>query len=218
MARASLNRDLVLRAGVDLADERGFGALTMRALAQRLGVQAMSLYNHVADKADLRDGMVEFVLGPVDVPVPGGDWRAELRRGAVSIYGEFRAHRWVSREMQHTRGVSPARARWMEGILATLRQAGCSPELAHLFYHAIDAHTTGFALWLANFPFADQAELEARGRAAMAEIGADFPYLLEHFHVHLSPDPSQPSEFEFGLDLILDGIATRLGVQDPAHR
>src|SRR5262245_42044664 len=210
MARASLNRDRVLRTAIDLADERGFDSLTMRGLAQQLGVQAMSLYNHVSDKADLREGMVELVLRDVEVPVPGGEWRAELRRGAVSIYGAFRAHRWVCREMQHVRGVSRARALWMEGILGTLREAGCSPELAHLFYHAIDAHTTGFALWLANFPFTDQAALEALGRAAMAEVGPDFPYLLEHFHVHLSPDAKEPSEFEFGLDLILDGIGARL--------
>jgi AcrR family transcriptional regulator len=209
-SRIPLNRERVLRAAIELADERGFDALTMRGLAQRLDVQAMSLYNHIADKADLRDGIVDLVLTAVEVPVPGGDWRAELRRSAFSLYSEFRVHRWVSREMMHTRGVSPARARWMEGVLATLRHAGCSPSLAHHFYHALDAHTTGFALWQANFPFTDQADMEERGRAVMREIGTDYPYLLEHFHEHLSPDPQEPGEFEFGLDLILDGVAARL--------
>jgi hypothetical protein len=170
----------------------------------------MSLYNHIADKADLRDGIVDVVMAEVSAPVPGGDWRAELRRSAISIYEVFRAHRWLSREMMHTRGVSRARASWMDGVLGTLRQAGCSPLLAHHFYHALDAHTTGFALWQANFPFTDQADLESRSREVLAQIGDHHPYLVEHFYQHLSPQTQEVSEFEFGLELTLDGVASRL--------
>jgi AcrR family transcriptional regulator len=195
----------VLREAVQVADDGGFGALTMRALAQRLGVQAMSLYNHIADKADLRDGIVDLALADVEAPEPGSDWRAQLRRGAFSMYDAFRRHPWAAREMMFTRVVSPARVRWMEGMLATLRHAGCSANLAHHFYHAFDAHTTGFALWQANFPFSG-TDIAERGRAFVREIGDAYPYLLEHVHQHLAPEPDQQDEFEFGLELIIEGV------------
>jgi AcrR family transcriptional regulator len=205
-ARAPLTRERVLHEAAQLADDGGFEALTMRGLAQRLGVQAMSLYNHIADKADLRDGIVDLVLGEVEAPVPGADWRAQLWRGAVSMYEVFRRHPWASRQMMFTRAVSPGRIRWMEGMLATLRQAGCSPSLAHHFYHAFDAHTTGFALWQANFPFSGP-DLAERARQFASQIGGDYPYLLEHMHEHSSrAEPGAQSEFEFGLEMILDGV------------
>jgi AcrR family transcriptional regulator len=199
----------VLHAAIEIADAGGFESLTMRALAQRLGVEAMSLYNHVANKADLRDAIVDIALSEVEIPEPGMQWKASLRRSAISLYDVFRRHRWASRLMMATDEPSPSRLRWMEGVLATLRRAGCSPGLAHLAYHALDAHTTGFALWQANFPFADEADLAAQAQGYVRMIGDAYPYLVEHVHQHLAPDPDEPGEFEFGLDLILDGIDRR---------
>jgi len=111
--------------------------------------------------------------------------------------------------MMATTGVSPARLHWMESLLRTLRHAGFSADLTHHAYHALDSHITGFTLWQVSFPFNTQAEHADLAENFRRELPAnEYPYVAEHVEQHLAePTPDDPSEFEFGLDLILDGLA-----------
>ena len=205
--RLPLSRERVLDAAIALADEGGIESLSMRKLGQELGVEAMSLYNHVANKDDLESGIVEIVLGEIEVP-SGADWKAALRRTAISSHDVFVRHRWACSLMMRASGVSPARMRWMEAVLRTLREAGFSADLTHHAYHALDSHITGFTLWQVSMPFETKEELDDIAGWFLSQIPTDeYPYVVEHAHQHLEPaSPDGKSEFEFGLDLILDGL------------
>ena len=205
--RLPLSRERVLDAAIALADEGGIESLSMRKLGQELGVEAMSLYNHVANKDDLESGIVEIVLGEIEVP-SGADWKAALRRTAISSHDAFVRHRWACNLMMRASGVSPARMRWMEAVLRTLREAGFSADLTHHAYHALDSHITGFTLWQVSMPFETKEELDDIAGWFLSQIPTDeYPYVVEHAHQHLEPaSPDGKSEFEFGLDLILDGL------------
>ena len=150
--RAPLSRDRVLHAAVELADRDGIEGLSMRKLGQELGVEAMSLYNHVRNKDDLHDGIVEIVLGEVENPSPDGDWKEEMRRTAISAHEVFIRHRWACSLMMRVPRVSPVRMEWMESLLRTLREAGFSADMTHHAYHALDSHITGFTLWQVSMP------------------------------------------------------------------
>jgi AcrR family transcriptional regulator len=206
--RVPLSRDRVLRAAMRLADEDGFESLTMRKLGQELGVQAMSLYNHVANKDDIRDGIVAIVMEEIEIPSREADWKASLRQSAISAHEALVRHPWACSLMMATTTVSPARMRWMEAVLGTLREAGFSADMTHHAYHALDSHITGFTLWLVSFPFDTVEELEGLAEEFLRELPVDeYPYMAEHVEQHLAePSPDDPSEFEFGLDLILDGL------------
>ena len=209
--RAPLTRDRVLRAAIRIADEEGLDALTMRRLGQELGVQAMSLYNHVANKEDLRHGIVEIVLGEVEVAGGDEDWKTALRQTAFSAYQAFMRHPWACSLHSATPEISEARMLWMEGVLRTLREAGFSPNMTHHAYHALDSHITGYTLWLVSLPFDSREELLDLAERFIPQIPDRYPYVIEHAQEHLEdPDPNEPSEFEFGLDLILEGLERRL--------
>src|SRR5919205_348528 len=182
---APLRPDHILDAAVALADE--------------VGVEAMSLYNHVANKDAILDGMVARVLGEVELPVPGGDWEKELRGCAVSLHQALRRHPWAcSLVMAPASGPEALAARlgYIEALLRTLREAGFTPEQAYHAYHALDGHTVGFTMWELGHssPWTDDAVDKAM---RLVESG-DFPYLLEHGQQHeLDHDTTG---FEFGLD------------------
>jgi AcrR family transcriptional regulator len=213
--RIPLTRERILRAAMRIADEEGLEALTMRRLGQELGVQAMSLYNHVANKDDLYQGIVDLALSEIEVPSPDLDWRTALRQSAISAHQAFVRHPWACNLHMGTPRVNDDRMEWMEGVLRTLREAGFSPNMTHHAYHALDSHITGFTLWLVSMPFDSREELLDMAKEFIPSISAErFPYVIEHANEHLEdPDPSEPSEFEFGLDLILEGLERRL---DPA--
>jgi AcrR family transcriptional regulator len=205
-SRTPLNRDRVLEAAITLADEDGLEGLSMRRLGQRLGVEAMSLYNHVANKDDLLEGIVdrvaaEFERAPIDT-----DWRDAIRQAAISAHQALLRHPWACTLMLTSGGVSPGRLNYMEWILATCRRAGFSPAMTHHAYHALDSHIMGFTLWVVNFPAADKLSDQVASFLRDLAIG-DYPYLAEHIEQHLRPSTVDGrSEFEFGLDLILDGL------------
>ncbi len=211
--RIPLTRDRILRAAIRTADEEGLDALTMRRLGQELGVQAMSLYNHVANKDDLYQGIVDLALSEVEVPSPEAHWKEALRQSAISAHQAFVRHPWACNLHMATPRVNDERMLWMEGVLRTLREAGFSPNMTHHAYHALDSHITGFTLWLVSLPFDSREELLDMAQQFIPQIAADrFPYVIEHAKEHLEdPDPDEPSEFEFGLDLILEGLERRLG-------
>ncbi len=206
--RTPLSRERVLHAAIALADEGGIESLSMRKLGQELGVEAMSLYNHVANKEDMEDGIVEIVLGEIENPAGAGDWKAELRRTAISSHEVFVQHRWACSLLMRRPRVSPRRLGWMEAVLRTLREAGFSADMTHHAYHALDSHITGFTLWQVSMPFETKEELVDLAEDFLREIPADeYPYVIEHAEQHLAPSsPDGATEFEFGLELILDGL------------
>ena len=211
-ARTPLSRERVLAAAIELADEEGIGALTMRRLAQELGVEAMTLYYHVANKRALLTQMVDLVESEIDLPSPGGDWKAELRRTAMSAYDALTRHPWAAPLVLTQSGDSMTRLRYMDGILGTLRLAGFSADLTDHAYHALESHIMGFTLWEVGMNLGTQEDLEALASGFLATLPtAEFPHLAEHVLQHLKPrNPADEGEFAFGLDLILDGLERML--------
>jgi AcrR family transcriptional regulator len=205
--RAPLSRERVLRAAVALADEGGIEALSMRRLGQELGVEAMSLYNHVASKDDLLDGITDLVLRQIELP-DDGDWKEALRRSAVSAHEVLRGHPWacnLALSPERTVPVSVRRADWM---LRRLREGGFSPELTYHAYHALDAHILGFTLWQLGHGIAGQEQLAELAERFFREFPPDeYPHLHEHARQHLDGfGQGGPGAFELVLDLLLDGF------------
>jgi AcrR family transcriptional regulator len=216
--RAPLSRARVLEAAIRLADQGGIESVTMRKLARELGVEAMSLYNHVANKDDLVDGIVDLVVSEIDLPSAAADWEAAIREYAISAHEAFLRHPWACSLVMSpttTSTMRTARLRYMEWLLGRLREAGFSPELTYHAYHALDGHILGFTLWQLGHSAGAKELSDAKGLADFAakflrELRAgDYPYLAEHVEQHLTAfgDKSESQgEFGFGLDLILDGL------------
>jgi AcrR family transcriptional regulator len=207
--RIPLNRRRVLRAAVALADRGGVGALSMRKLAQELGVEAMSLYHHVANKDDILDGIVDVVFGEIELPTGEADWRAAMRRRAISAREALRRHPWATGLMESRSTPGPANIRHHDTVLGILRNAGFSVELAAHAYSLLDAYIYGFALQEASLPFHTPEESVEVAQTIMAEFPADeYPHLAEIATEHvLQPGYDYGNEYLFGLDLILDGLA-----------
>ncbi len=205
--RAPLSRERVLRAAIQLADSAGIEALSMRRLGQELGVEAMSLYNHVANKDDLLNGIANLVLGEVEMPPHGGDWRAGMRRHAVSTHDVFVGHRWAAGLAMAPERVIPVRIEHMEWMLRHLRGAGFSEALTYHAYHAVDSQIVGFTLWeLGHSVTADNlGDLVADFLRMFPAV--DYPNVAEHVQQHVDGfGHGEPSAFEFVLDLVLDGL------------
>jgi AcrR family transcriptional regulator len=214
--RTPLSKERVLNAAMALADLDGLEALSMRRLAQQLGVEAMSLYNHVANKGEILDGIVDLAVSEIELPVTDEPWDVAIRKCAISAHETFLRHPWAcslvmspgSSQIGHS-----ARLRYIEWLLRQLREAGFSPDLTYHAYHTLDSHILGFTMWQlghsaaaaslgAGKDFADLAADVVRELRAQS-----YPYLAEHAeqHVAAASDESE-GEFEFGLDLILDGL------------
>lgn len=207
-ARAPLSLDRVLAAALTMADAEGLDAVTMRRLGRDLGVEAMSLYHYVRSKDELLAGILDLALDEVELPEPDGDWKAVLRTGAISTHDALRRHPWAAALEASSIGPRPARMRFMEWALATLRGAGFQPGLTDLAYHVLDSHITGFTLWQVNMPFTTKEELVELGTRFLATLPeADYPRTAEHVRHHLSAEARDGAgTFAFGLDLILDGL------------
>ena len=206
--RVALSRERVLEAAIVLADEAGIGSLTMRKLAQELGVEAMTLYYYVARKDDILNGIVDIVLGEIELPSPGAEWKPSLRQMAISAYEVLVRHPWAAGLVLSSTGVSPARLRYMESILGTLRRAGFSAEMTDHGYHALESHIMGFTLWEVGMDLGSVQDLAGKATDFLGALERDeLPYLAEHVEQHLKPRrPDDEGEFAFGLDLILDGL------------
>jgi AcrR family transcriptional regulator len=205
--REPLSRELVLRAAIALADDSGIDALSMRRLGQALGVEAMSLYNHVTNKDDILSGIVDIVEAQIVLPSPGADWKAALRATGISAHDVFERHPWAASLTLSATGDRPSRWRYMNGILGCLREAGFSAGMTDLAYHTLESHIAGFTLWAAQLQV-DDGDLPDLAESFLKELPVDeLPYLVEHVHQHLRErDPEAPGTFAFGLDLILDGL------------
>jgi len=210
--REPLSRERVLRAAVAVADAEGYDSLTIRSLATYLGVQPMALYYHVANKGAILDGILDLVFAEIEVPSVEGEWRSEMARRAHSARSALRRHPWAIVLLQSGTAPGPATLRLHNAIIGTLRTAGFSiPETAHA-YALLDSYIYGFALSEAALPI-NGPETVAEVATAMIEKQPldDYPHLIEFSAGHImQPGYDFGSEFQFGLDLILDGLARSL--------
>jgi AcrR family transcriptional regulator len=206
--RSPLTRQRVLEAAVALADDSGIESLTMRKLGQALGVEAMSLYYHVANKDALLDGMVDLVFAEIELPTAGTGWRTAMRRRANSARAALRRHPWAIALMESRRTPGSANLRHHDAVIGCLREAGFSVALTAHAYSLLDAYIYGFALQEANLPFTTPEETAEVAQSIMAEFPADaYPHLAELAVQHvLQPGYDYGDEFEFGVELILDGL------------
>ena len=205
--RTPLSRERVLRAAIGLADAGGLDGLSMRRLGQELGVEAMSLYNHVANKDDLLDGITDLVLAEIELP-EDPDWKDALRRSAVSAHEVFGRHPWACNLSVSPDRTSPAGVRRAEWMLRRLREADFPPEITYYAFHALDAHILGFTLWQIGHSIADADDLASLAARFFRDYPPEaFPYLHEHAGQHVSGfGQGRTGSFELVLDLILDGF------------
>ena len=187
--RALLSREKVLRAALRMADEDGLESLSMRNLAQALKVEAMSLYNHVANKEAILDGLVELVVSEIEVPAVGGDWRAAMRGRACSAHAVLMQHPWATQLLVSRANVGPTMLRYVDATIGCLREAGFSYALADHAWNAIDSHVYGFTLQKLNFPLKPE-EYASAAKDFLPMIPADqYPYLLSLIHIS---EPTRP--------------------------
>ena len=184
----------------------------MRKLGQAVGVEAMSLYNHVANKDDLLDGMVDLVFAEIELPSEGADWHPAMRDRAVSARKVMGRHRWAIALMESRTSPGPATLRHHDTVIGTLRRAGFPVALAAHAFSAIDAYVYGFALQESSLPFDDAEETAEVAEAILEQFPTEeFPYLAELTVEHvLQPGYDYADEFAFGLDLVLDGLERAL--------
>ena len=207
-SRAPLTRERVLKAAVSLADRDGIESLSMRQLGEKLGVEAMSLYNHVRDKEDILDGMVDVVFGEIDQPASATDWRTAMRQRAISAHRVLLRHPWAIGLMESRRQPGRATLQHHDAVLRSLRTAGFSVEMAAHAYSVLDGYIYGFTLTELTLPFRNSKGAAKVAGNILQGVGPEaYPYLIEMaVERAMKPGYSYGDEFEFGLDLILDGI------------
>jgi AcrR family transcriptional regulator len=189
-----------------LADKEGIAALSMRKLAQELGVEAMSLYNHVANKDEVLTGMVDAVASEIAVPSGEADWKMAIRTIATSAYETLLRHPWAgSLWMRQMPG--PARLRHFEAVLGSLRDAGFSKDLTYHAYHILQSYVLGYTLQVLAYRTLAIEELVDAAATFVRELPAEeYPHFAEHVMQHMEPRLADESAFELGLDLVLDGL------------
>jgi AcrR family transcriptional regulator len=209
--RIPLNRERVLRAAIAFADEKGIESLSMRKLGQELGVEAMSLYKHVANKEDMLDGMVDVVFGEIDLPSDGVHWKTAMRQRAISAREALTRHPWAIGLTESRIKPGPANLRHHDSVIGCLRESGFSIEMAIHAYSALDSYIYGFALQEKSLPFDTPGEAGEVAEIILSQFPADeYPYLIETVVEHVTkPGYDYADEFQFGLDLILDGLERR---------
>ena len=216
-----LTRDRIVRTAVALADRSGFESLSMRKLADQLDAAPMALYRHVANKEDLLDGMIDIVFSEIEFP-SDGDWRLAMRKRAISTREALRRHQWAIGLMESPKRPGPANLAQHNATLACLRtEAGLSFPMAVHAYSLMDSYIHGFALQEKTLPTDIPAEAEARKEAVTdddAAFAAEFPYLAELVVELRKANYVFADEFEYGLDLILDGIEQLRGRESVSSR
>jgi AcrR family transcriptional regulator len=207
-SRRPLSRQRVLHAALDLADSAGVESLSMRKLAQQLGVEAMSLYRHVRNKGDLVDGMVDLVFGEIGLPSSAVDWKTAMRQRAFSAREVLARHPWAIGLMESRSTPGPATLQHHDAVIGRLREAGFSITLVAHAYSALDSYIYGFALQQASLPFKKSEEVVEVTDSIRRQFPADqYPHLTEFAIQHvLQPGYDYADEFKFGLEVILDGL------------
>ncbi len=211
--RGHLSKERVFRAAVDLADSGGLESLTMRKLADKLGVGAMSLYYYVPNKDELITGMVDVVFGEIELPPTDTDWKTAMRQRAISTHEALQRHPWAVGLMESRTTPGPASLRLHNAVLGVLREAGFSVEQTIQAYSVQDAYIYGFALQERSLPFESAEESTAVAEATtqqVSDLANAFPYLAEVVAGHVATVGYDfTAAFEYGLDLILDALEER---------
>ena len=213
--RTPLTRERVLRAAIAFANENGIESLSMRRLGQQLGVEAMSLYNHVANKDEILDGMVEMVVGEFAMPSDDADWRVALRETAKSAHEVLLRHPWAPALIESRVTPSPVRVRYADATIGTFRRAGFSINLAYRAQLIIDSYVYGFTLHEVNWPFTAEEQRDVAATLRPYVEPDEYPYLTEMMEFITTARTGKDAvayelEFDFGLDLILDSLAKLL--------
>lgn len=220
--REPLSRERVLEAAIGLADREGIRAVTMRRLAEEVGVEAMSLYYHVANKEALLDGVVDMIVGQInravaaiDGPRPEDDWKGAMRRRILTAREVLFQHRWAPGVIEERTEISPELVVYFDGLIEIFHKGGLSYDLAHHAMHALGSRALGFTQEL--FEPDEQAEQDDGSDAMLEAMSEHVPYLVAMLTEvsHEGPETTlgwcdDQTEFLFGLDLILDGLE-RLG-------
>ncbi|HEY8738263.1 MAG TPA: TetR/AcrR family transcriptional regulator C-terminal domain-containing protein [Candidatus Dormibacteraeota bacterium] len=208
--RVQLSRDRVLHAAVALADDSGIESLSMRKLADELGVVPMALYKHVAHKEELLDGMIDVVVGEIDPPVTGTDWKSAVRQRILSARRALLRHPWASRVMESKTVPTPVVLEYMDSMIGMFRAGGFSVNLTHHVMHSIGSRVLGFTQELFNDSETARPEVQA---IMLREMAAKYPYVMEIAGAASHEGESvvgagcdDQFEFEFALDLLLDGF------------
>lgn len=210
--RAPLNRGRVLQAALALVDAKGVESLTMRKLAKDVGLESpMSLYNHVANREALIDGLIDIVFSEIEQPEIGGDWKAEMAKRARSTRNALRRHRWANGLMESRMNPGPANLHSHDAVLGCLREAGFPTRMAMHAYSMLDAYIYGFALQEKNLPLEtaqERADATAMSADALQHLIGPYPYLAESVGEHAGQTGYDfvDEEFEFGLTVILDAL------------
>lgn len=224
-SREPLSRDRILRTAVALADEGGLESISMRRIAQELGVVPMALYKHVANKDELLDGMIDVVVGEIDPPIEGADWRTTMRERILSARRAQLRHPWASRVLESRGEPSPAVIGYLDSMMGVLLAGGFSIELMHHALHVMGSRILGFSQEL----FDDTSSMpEDEARAMWSELAHVYPNLaalagayfagrVTHEGPVVGGGCDDQLEFEFALDLILDGLE-RLRVSERGDR
>jgi AcrR family transcriptional regulator len=212
--REPLSRERVLGAAVALADRGGVESLSMRKIAQELGVVPMALYKHLSNKDEMLDGVVDVVMGEINDAVSeidggSGDWKAAMRRRVLSAREILLRHPWAPPLMESRTNVSPAMLRYFDSLIGLLLAAGFSIDLTHHALHALGSRALGFTQEL----YDDSEELDSDALAALLrQMAGQYPHIAEML-TNISHDDEttlgwcdDQVEFEFALDLILDGL------------
>ncbi len=208
--KLALTRERILSEAVAFADIYGVDALSMRKLAEQLGAGTMSLYNHVANKDEMIEGMVDVVSAEIDHPDVGDDWRSAMRASAASAHAVLIAHKWAAGEWSR-RSPGPERLRYMDAILRTLTEAGLSSTVVYHGYHAITMHIVGFTIQeLGYLAMPVGIDLDALATSFLGGLEkADMAHLAQHVRDHV--DDGHGDDFGWVLDLILDGLERSSG-------
>lgn len=209
--RSPLSKDRVLSTALHLADRSGIHSLSMRKIAAELDVQAMSLYNHVANKDEILDGLVELVVAEIEIPSLDDDWKVAMRRRGLSAHEVLLRHPWAIITLITRTSAGPKMLRYIDATLGCLRKAEFSYEIADHAWNAMDNHIYGFTLQEVNFPF-EEAEYADTAREFLPLINTkDYPYFTELATLVMQRRYSGMHDFEFGLNLILDGLEGHRG-------
>ena len=211
--RIRLSRERILRTAVALADEGGVEAASMRKIAQELDVVPMALYRHVAGKDELVDGMIDIVVGEIDPPQTGVDWKTAVRERILSARRALLRHPWASRLMESRGEPTPTVLAYMDSMIRMFLAGGFSIDLVHHTMHAMGSRLMGFSQELFN----DAADVDPAVAAEMWEsMATTYPSIYELYQTVTHDDASvvgpgcdDQFEFEFALDLMLDGLERR---------
>lgn len=206
MTKKPLNRTKILHAAIKLADRSDIQTLSMRKLAESLGVQAMSLYNHVSNKEDVLDGMVDVIAGEIDLPDIQADWKSSMRQRANSARSVLLRHPWATSLIVSRINIGPNMLAYVNATLGCLFEAGFSYKIADQAWNALDSHIYGFTLQEQNFPL-EPSEYANAAEAYLDLIPVEeYPYLNALARQVIDGKHNGMQEFEFGLELILEGL------------